>query len=166
MEKMDRGALIDAAEALVPLSHPASAQLKQLPDDGDVDVPGVTGPVVARIDTPAGAIVIGGKGANATSSTSCPAWPRSSTWAAATRITRARLAGAAGAAGASISAGATLPGVHSRRARRRVSGRLHALNLEGGNRYEARTWPRGPALAGVGILLDFGGNNVIAACAG
>ena len=40
------------------------------------DVPGVTGRVAAKIDTPAGAIVIGGKGTTPTISTTCPAWPR------------------------------------------------------------------------------------------
>ena len=75
IEKMDRVALIEAAEALVPLSDPKLLdQLKQLPAngkfavdgkeypaDGDVSVEGVYGRVVAKIDTPAGAILIGGK---------------------------------------------------------------------------------------------------------
>ena len=65
MEKMDRGALVTAAEALVPLTDPELLdQLKNYPDSGDVFVPGITGQVVAKIETPAGAIIIGGKGPN------------------------------------------------------------------------------------------------------
>ena len=61
-KKMDRGAMVTAAEALVPLTDPELLdQLKNYPDTGDVFVPGVTGHVVAKIETPAGAIIIGGK---------------------------------------------------------------------------------------------------------
>ena len=45
-------------------SEVARDQLKQLPRDGNVSVAGVMGHVAAKIDTPAGAIVIGGKGDN------------------------------------------------------------------------------------------------------
>ena len=49
----------------MPLTDPELLeQFKHCPDDGDVNVAGVTGRVVAKIDTPAGAIVIGGKGRN------------------------------------------------------------------------------------------------------
>lgn len=62
MEKMDRAALIEAAEAIVPLTDPKLLdQLEQLAADGNIPIEGVTGRVVAKIDTPAGAIVIGGK---------------------------------------------------------------------------------------------------------
>ena len=65
MEKMDREALHAAAEALAPLADAALLEkLQSLPDQGITSVPGVTGTVVARIDTPGGAIVIGGKGPN------------------------------------------------------------------------------------------------------
>ena len=65
MERMDRGALLSAAEALVPIGDPKFLeQLKRYPDSASVEVPGVTGHVVAKIATPAGAIVIGGKEAN------------------------------------------------------------------------------------------------------
>ncbi len=62
IEKMDRLALIEAAEAIVPLSDPKLLdQLKEYPADGTVAVEGVDGRVIAKIDTPAGAILIGGK---------------------------------------------------------------------------------------------------------
>ncbi len=65
MERMDRQSLYAAAAALAPLSDPQLLeQLKSLPADNDVRVPGVTGSIAARIDTPSGAIVIGGKGNN------------------------------------------------------------------------------------------------------
>lgn len=65
IEKMDREALHQAAEALAPLADPQLLeQLKSLPANGNVSVRGVTGPVVQRIETPAGAIIVGGKGRN------------------------------------------------------------------------------------------------------
>ena len=65
MERMDRGSLVTAAEALLPLTDPkVLEQLKNYPDSGDVAVSGVSGHVVAKINTPAGAIVIGGKESN------------------------------------------------------------------------------------------------------
>jgi hypothetical protein len=65
IEKIDRGNMIAAAEALAPIADPVLLeQLKGLPDDGDVKVEGVTGRVVSRVETPSGTIVIGGKGAN------------------------------------------------------------------------------------------------------
>ena len=66
MEKMDRGGLHDAAQALVPLADPELLeQLAALPDDGrELIVAGVSGTVVRRMVTPAGTIVIGGRGPN------------------------------------------------------------------------------------------------------
>ncbi len=65
MEMMDRNSLFAAADALVPITDPELLeQLKSLPADGDIKVEGVTGTVVDRIDTPYGAIIIGGKGPN------------------------------------------------------------------------------------------------------
>jgi hypothetical protein len=59
MEKMNRDALYAAADALAPITDvQLLEQLKTLPDQGNVKVAGVTGPVAARIDTPSGAIVI------------------------------------------------------------------------------------------------------------
>ena len=65
MEKMDRSSLYAAADALAPIADARFLeQLKKLPADGNVRVPGVTGRVVARIETPGGAIIVGGKGPN------------------------------------------------------------------------------------------------------
>ena len=76
MEKMDRDALHAAADALAPIADVRLLeQLKSLPAEGNVRVPGVTGTVAARIDTPSGAIVIGGKGSN-----TLPLWTPSFSW--------------------------------------------------------------------------------------
>ena len=65
MEKMDRGAIHDAADALVPLSNPALLeQLGKISEQDNVAARGVTGTVVRRIVTSAGIIVIGGSGPN------------------------------------------------------------------------------------------------------
>jgi hypothetical protein len=65
LEKMDRRALFDAADALAPLSDPSVlAQLAKISDNCDVKTPGVRGTVLRKIDTPAGKIIIGGRGNN------------------------------------------------------------------------------------------------------
>jgi hypothetical protein len=65
IEKMDRGAMLAAAEDLLPLlSEVFRRKIEELPDEGDVKVPGVSGRVLKTIDTVAGAIVIGGRANN------------------------------------------------------------------------------------------------------
>jgi hypothetical protein len=65
LTKMDRNGIYSAVEALAPLADPQSLeQLAQLPEEGSVTVPGATGALVQQITTPAGTIVIGGKGKN------------------------------------------------------------------------------------------------------
>ncbi|MCM2372135.1 hypothetical protein [Aporhodopirellula aestuarii] len=65
LEKIDRGAIHDAAETMVVLSEPAFGErLKQIPEQGNVRVPGVSGTVLQKLVTPAGTIVVGGRGPN------------------------------------------------------------------------------------------------------
>ncbi|NQT36830.1 MAG: hypothetical protein HQ581_05040, partial [Planctomycetes bacterium] len=70
MEKIDRTAMHRAAMALVPLTDPdLLQQLGQLDQSttlavGPTAVAGTTGPIVGRIDTPGGTIVIGDRGTN------------------------------------------------------------------------------------------------------
>ena len=65
LEKMDRRALFDAADALVPLSDSRLlVELAKISDKGDIKVEGVSGTVLRTVDTPAGKIVIGGRGNN------------------------------------------------------------------------------------------------------
>jgi len=68
LEKLDRDAMHRAAEALVPLADPQLLkQLATIPDSdvGGASVAGAAGKIVRRIDTPSGAIIIGGRGRNA-----------------------------------------------------------------------------------------------------
>ncbi len=65
LERMNRDGFYDAADALTPLTDPALLkQLAAITDRGDVKVEGVTGSVVREIVTPAGKILVGGKGDN------------------------------------------------------------------------------------------------------
>lgn len=65
IKKMDREAVIEAAEALVPVSDTALLErLGEMNDEGRTSVGGAQGTVVRRINTPSGDIVIGGRGSN------------------------------------------------------------------------------------------------------
>ena len=77
---MDRSALLAAADALAPIADVRLLeQLKSLPDRGNADqdqkLPGVTGDIAARIDTPAGAILMAAKGKTRINWTRCATWP-------------------------------------------------------------------------------------------
>ena len=64
-KKVDRSAMHAAAEALLPVTNSKLLeQLAEIPDTASVEVPGVTGTVVLRLDTPSGTIIVGGKEAN------------------------------------------------------------------------------------------------------
>jgi len=63
--KMDRGALLAAGDDLALLStEEFYKQATALPDEGNAQVPGVSGRVLKKLQTPAGAIVLGGRGKN------------------------------------------------------------------------------------------------------
>ncbi len=65
LEKIDRSGWFRAAEALAPLASPELwKQLAALGDEGSVTVPGVTGTVVRRVETPVGDILICGRSKN------------------------------------------------------------------------------------------------------
>ena len=161
MEKMDRAALVDAAEALVPLSDPALLrQLKQLPADGHVVVPGVTGQVVARIDTPAGAIVIG-KGGNAYQLDDMPGVAAvialgggNAYYEGTCSLERPVLVVL------NLGGGNLFRATKPRRAGQRHPGRLHAR--EPGRRQPStrpRTWPKARRWPASASCIEFGGNN-------
>jgi len=161
MEKMDRGALVTAAEALVPLSDPELLeQLKHYPDTGDVVVAGVSGRVVAKIDTPAGAIVIGGKEPNTYNLDAMgdvalviALGGGNTYYDGAVSINRPLLV--------NINLGgqnvyrSTKPGVQAGA----ILGVSMIVNAEGGNRYEAADLAQASAIGGVGIIVEFGGDN-------
>ena len=162
MEKMDRAAMIEAAEAMVPITDPKLLeQLKQWPDDGDVAVPGVTGRVVAKIDTPAGAIVIGGKGANSYRLDNMPGVAAvislggGNTYYEGT-VSLERPVLLVVNLGGGNHFQASSPGVQGGA----ILGVSTVVNLGGGNRYDAQDVAQASCLAGVGIIMEFGGNNV------
>ncbi len=161
MEKMDRAALHKSAEALAPIADVRVLdQLKSLSASGDVRVRGVQGRVLARIETPSGAIIIGGKESNT--------YQLDEMRDVAVVIDlgggNTYLEGTVGldrpvlviineegknvfrGSRAGIQGGAVL-------------GVSMLLNRGGGNSYQAQDVAQGSALAGVGILIDFGANN-------
>lgn len=161
LEKTDHEGFFAAAEALAPLADPALLkQLAALPDQGQAQVQGVSGPVVRQLITPAGAIVIGGKGRNVYE------LDRMTGVAAiidlggddeyregAVSFERPVLV--------TIDLGgddryeATRPGVQGGA----VLGIGMAVDLAGNDVYRARDVAQGSALGGVGILIDFQGDD-------
>ena len=161
MERMDRSALVSAAEALVPLTDPKLLeQLKHYPDSTSVQVPGVTGHVVAKIATPAGAIVIGGKEANTYRLDDMPdvaavidlggndVYEEGTVSLERPVLVIIDLAG-------NDTYRASKPGVQGGA----IMGVSMLLDLEGDDVYMARDVAQGSALAGVGILIDYAGND-------
>ena len=161
MEKMDRTAMLDAAEALVPVSDPKLLdQLKQFPEQGDIIVEGVTGRVVAKIDTPAGAIVIGGKGGNTyqldrmNGVAAVISLGGGNTYYEGTTSLERPVLLVLNLGGGNVFQ-ASKPGVQGAA----ILGVSMLVNTEGNNRYRAEDVAQGSCLAGVGILLEYGGNN-------
>jgi hypothetical protein len=161
MEKMNRGAWITAAEALVPLTDPKLLDsLKRYPDAGDVPVEGVQGRVVARIETPAGAVVISGKepctfDLDAMRDLAAVVTLGSgNTFREGTTSPQRPVLVLLGLGGRNVYH-ASKPGVQGGA----ILGVSLLLNREGNNVYEAQDVAQGSCLAGVGILLDYGGNN-------
>jgi hypothetical protein len=161
MEKVDRSAWIAAAEALVPLTDPKLLeQLKQYPDTGNLRVEGVSGRVVAKIDTPAGAIVIGSREPGTyrldamRGVAAVVTLGGGNTFDEGTTSLDRPVLVLLSLGGKNVYH-ATKPGVQGGA----ILGVSMLVNLEGENSYEAQDVAQGSCLAGVGILLDFGGNN-------
>jgi hypothetical protein len=161
MEKMDRSSLLAAAEALVPLTDPALLeQLKRYPDNTMVPVEGVDGKVVAKIDTPAGAIVIGGRGPNVyhldemRDVAAVVDLGGDDVYQDGTVSTQRPVLVVIDLAGNDVYR-ATRPGVQGGA----ILGVSLLLDLEGDDQYIARDVAQGSALAGVGILIDYAGND-------
>lgn len=161
LEKMDRDALWACAERLVVLADPELLnQLRKLPDDARLTVDGVTGPVVGRISTPAGTILIGGKGSNVYQ---------------LDRLTDVvcviDLGGNDGYVDGATSLQRPLlvlvdldgndiyrsvkPGVQGAA----VLGVSMVLDLAGDDKYQAQDVAQGSAVGGVGILIDYAGSD-------
>jgi hypothetical protein len=161
IEKMDRDSMQAAADALAPIADARFLeQLKSLPTDGNVKVPGVTGTVVAKINTPSGAIVIGGKGPNTYRLDEMPGvavvidlggndiYEEGTVGLDRPVLVVADLAGNDAYRGSK-------PGIQGGA----VLGVSMLLDLEGNDTYQAQEVAQGSALAGIGILIDYAGND-------
>ena len=161
MDKMDRQALIEAAEALVPLTDPKLLdQLKQLPADGNVAVEGVTGHVVAKIDTPAGTILIGGKESKTYKLDEMKDVAvvidlgHGNTYEEGTTSLDRPVLIVLNLGGGNIFHGKK-PGIQGAA----MLGVSLVVNREGNNSYQADDLAQASAIAGVGIIVEHGGKN-------
>ena len=161
LEKMDRHSLYDAADALTPLSTPlVLAQLAKISDKGDIKMDGVSGTVLQTIDTPAGKIVIGGRGDNVYELDKMPAvcavidlggndvYHEGTVSPQRPVLVVMDLAGNDRYEGSQpgIQGGATL-------------GVSMLVDVAGDDVYDAKDIAQGSAVGGVGILIDFAGND-------
>ena len=161
IEKMDRESLHSAAEALAPIADARLLeQLKSLPANGNVKVPGVSGTVVSRIETPAGAIVIGGKDSNIYQLDQM----RDVAVVIDVDGNDAYQDGSVGrdrpvlvvidVAGNDVYRG-NKPGIQGAA----VLGVSMLVDFSGDDIYQAQDVAQGTSLAGVGILIDYAGND-------
>ncbi len=161
LEKMDRDAVWACAERLVVLTDPELLkQLRQLPNDAKLSVDGVTGPLVARISTPAGAILIGGKGSNVyqldrLADVACVIdLGGNDGYVDGTTSLQRPLLVLIDLDGNDIYRSAK-PGVQGAA----VLGVSMVLDLAGDDKYQAQDVAQGSAIGGVGILIDYAGSD-------
>jgi hypothetical protein len=161
MEKMDRGAMLDAANALAPVADVRLLeQLKSVPADGDVKVAGVTGRVAAKIDTPSGAIIVGGKEPNTYEldkmrdvAAVIDLGGGNTYYEGTVGIDRPVLLVIT--LGGNNTFSGSQPGIQGGA----VLGVSMLLTLGDNNTYQAQDVAQGSALAGVGIQIDYGAHN-------
>lgn len=161
LEKTNRRALLDAADALTPLGDPQLlAQLAKLGGKGDVKVEGVTGVVLQEIATPAGKIVIGGRGNNVyeldgmTGVCAVVDLGGDDVYHEGTVSPQRPLLVVIDMAGDDRYEG-TKPGIQGGA----VLGVSLLIDVAGDDTYDAHDVAQGSALGGVGILIDFAGND-------
>lgn len=161
LEKMDRDAVWACAERLVVLTDPELLeQLRQLPADAKLTVDGVTGPLVARISTPAGAILIGGKGSNVyqldrLADVACVIdLGGNDGYVDGTLSLQRPMLVLIDLDGNDIYRSAK-PGVQGAA----VLGVSMVLDLAGDDKYQAQDVAQGSAIGGAGILIDYSGND-------
>ena len=161
IEKMDRLALIEAAEAIVPLSDPKLLdQLKEYPADGNVAVEGVDGRVIAKIDTPAGAILIGGKEPKTyrldemKDVAAVIDLGHGNTYEEGTTSLDRPVLVVLNLGGSNTFRGRK-PGIQGGA----MLGVSMVVNREGNNSYQADDLAQASAIAGVGMIVEYGGKN-------
>ena len=161
LEKMDRHALFDAADALVPLSDPhLLAELAKIPEKGDIKVEGVSGTMLQAIDTPAGKIVIGGRGNNVyeldkmTGVCAVIDLGGDDVYHEGTVSPQRPVLVVIDLAGNDRYEG-TQPGIQGGA----MLGVSMLVDVAGDDVYDAKDIAQGSAVGGVGILIDFAGND-------
>ena len=161
IEIIDRDSLHAAADALVPLTDPEFLeQLKKLDLQGKYQVPGVTGQVAGKIDTPCGTILIGGKGSNTYQLDKIPNLCAvvdlggNDTYIDGTVGTQRPVLVLLDLAGNDLYRGSK-PGVQAGA----ILGVSMLLDYEGDDVYEAKDVAQASAVAGVGILIDYKGSD-------
>jgi len=162
LEKLDRGAVYAAVEALVPLTSPALLEqlglLAEAPDAPRIE--GVGGSVARHVVTPAGSIVIGGREKNTYQLDEMPGasvvidlggddvYEEGSCSLARPVLVVIDLEGDDVYRGSK-------PGIQGSA----VLGISMLLDVEGDDAYRARDVAQGSCLAGAGILIDYAGND-------
>lgn len=162
MERMDRSALQRAAEDLGALgSRDLLKLLARLPDDGDEKVDGVDGKICRRLNTPAGTILIGGRGKNTYRLDDMPQVVAvidlggDDEYIEGTVSIQRPVLLVIDLAGNDVYRG-TRPGIQAGA----ILGVSMLMDLEGNDVYRAQDMAQASCLAGAGILLDFAGNDV------
>lgn len=161
MEKMDRRSMAVAAEALAPLADVELLEQLKLMDIKPTPggIPGVTGEA-ARIETPVGAIVLGGKGKNSynldkmTDVTAVIDQGGDDVYLEGTVGPQRPVLLLIDLAGNDAYRGSN-PGVQGGA----VLGVSMLLDLEGNDTYQAREIAQGSTIAGIGILVDYAGDD-------
>ncbi len=163
LEKIDRGAMVSAARALVPLTgRDLLDQLATLDDEEDeaISVDGATGPLTRRISTPSGDILIGGRGQNTYQLDRMPdvnvvidlggddIYYEGTVSPARPVLIVIDLDGDDKYQG-------TKPGVQGAA----VLGISMLLDVAGDDLYQAKDVAQGSCLGGAGILIDYAGND-------
>jgi hypothetical protein len=161
IEMIDRDSLHAAADALIPLTDEGFLeQLKNLDLQENFQVPGVTGQIVGKIDTPCGTILIGGKGKNTYPLDKIPNlcavvdFGGDDTYIDGTVGTWRPVLTVIDLAGNDVYR-SSKPGVQGAS----VMGVSMLLDYAGDDVYEANDIAQGSCVAGVGILIDYKGND-------
>ena len=161
LEKLDRSALHSAAEALVPLTSPELLdELGSLEEEDDVTVEGVAGTIVRHLVTPAGDIVIGGRGKNTYQLDKMPQVSAvidlggDDVYQEGTVSLARPVLIVIDLEGSDVYRGSK-PGIQGSA----VLGISMLLDRKGNDVYEAQDVAQGSCLGGVGILIDYAGDD-------
>jgi hypothetical protein len=161
LEKMDRSAIHDAAEAMVPLTEVSFLKrLKALPEENQIRVAGVSGAITQKIVTPSGCILIGGRDANTYDLDAMPdvnviidlggndVYREGSVSLDRPVLITLDLGGNDTYVGSK-------PGIQGAA----ILGIAMLVDLEGNDRYQSKDMAQGSVIGGAGVLVDHAGND-------